>query len=320
MNTETLKAVLFEGLTLAMGSATAASLGDRSEYVGASDASGCIRKAVLKKITPSEMNTLAAKIRAQRGHVAETIITTAYAALGKNFDYQCELIPEDFPAPCRIHPDIVMNTGSYLDVQEIKAVSVIPNQPYESWVRQNTLQQGALRQRHHDLPIRGRVIAVDLNSGQIRVYPIEYDPHLFEVMKNRVGMIWRCFQENKIDPLPTEKGPLCGWCSYAMGCPALQHPSSIIDLPIRDKLQLILELREAINSEDRQLKDVSAIVQGIMEEQGIDIARGDDLIVRKHLRKRRNGIDAALLREEYPGVFETVRKETTYYQLDIRQG
>ena len=319
MDTETLKAVLFQGLTLAMSSATSASLGDRSEYIGASDASGCIRKAVLKKIDPSEMNTLAAKIRGQRGHVAETIITTAYAALGKNFDYQCELIPEDFPAPCRIHPDIILNAGSYLDVQEIKAVSVIPSQPYESWVRQNTLQQGALRQRHNDLPIKGRIIAVDLNSGQIKAFPIEYDLQLFERMKARVGMIWTFFQENRTDPLPTEKGPLCGWCGYAMGCPALQHPSSILDLPIRDQLMQILELREIINSSDRQLKSVSAIVQGIMEEQSLDIARGDDLVVRKSLRKRRNDIDKALLREEYPGVFETVRKETRYYQLDIAQ-
>lgn len=315
------KQILTQGLTRASARHTAETLGDRSTYVGASDASGCPRKAIMGKRNPGGTHTLAAMIRMLRGHLAENILVTAYRQAGITFWHQYELVPTNFPGPCRIHPDLIVEevageTGT-LEVQEIKTTEGIPSQPYDSWVRQLNLQMGALRQADPGKLVKGKVVAMDLNTGQAKEYPIDFDPQLFEFTKGRIGLIWQALQDGTPDPLPCEKGPLCGWCGFAGNCPALDHPAGLIQLPIEEYLLKILELREVKNSAEKELDRTTALINGILDEQGIEQAMGGSLMV-KRLPRKKNGLDLELLKAEQPGIFETYRKVTPFRVLDIR--
>ena len=55
---------------------TIETLGDRRDYLGASDIGYCPRKIILEKIHPGE-HDLATLLRFQRGHMAEDIIARA---------------------------------------------------------------------------------------------------------------------------------------------------------------------------------------------------------------------------------------------------
>ena len=52
---------------------TAATLGDRSTYLGASDIGACPRKTILGKLQPPEAD-LITLLRHRRGHMAEEIV------------------------------------------------------------------------------------------------------------------------------------------------------------------------------------------------------------------------------------------------------
>ena len=96
---------------------TVETLGDRSEYLGASDIGYCPRKVILEKIHPSE-HDLATLLRFQRGHMAEDIIARAFTAAGySNFEQQMEIVlPGD--VPLKAHIDFVFTSK----VHKIKSI------------------------------------------------------------------------------------------------------------------------------------------------------------------------------------------------------
>jgi len=89
-----LKKIIEEGMRKYDKKRTASDLGDRTEYVGASDVSGCMRKAVLSKRAPAKFS-LATLVRFTRGHMAEKVVQNSLDAMGVKYRYQ----------PMLEHPD-----------------------------------------------------------------------------------------------------------------------------------------------------------------------------------------------------------------------
>ncbi len=87
---------------------TEETLGDRRNYLGASDIGYCPRKTILERIHPGE-HDLATLLRFQRGHMTEDIVAMAFSAAGfNNYERQVEIAVEG-DVPLKAHIDFVLH-------------------------------------------------------------------------------------------------------------------------------------------------------------------------------------------------------------------
>ncbi|TKB08833.1 hypothetical protein [Desulforhopalus sp. IMCC35007] len=206
---------------------TKETLGDRRNYLGASDIGYCPRKVILEKINPTE-HDLATLLRFERGHMAEEIVANAFAAAGfTNFERQVEVIV-DGKVPLRAHIDFVFTSKVHKikSVLETKSTSNIPDDPYGSWESQLYIQMGALASKFPDYTIRGAVIALDLANGDVEFFN-GYSPQqtIFEGLVKKAERLWSDYLTilaSKEIELDTDPGPLCGFCNHLTSCPRFE--------------------------------------------------------------------------------------------------
>jgi len=225
-------------------------LGDRSTYVGSSDVAGCPRKAVLSKIESPDFE-LATLIRFSRGHLAENLIVSAIEDTPYKWEYQKEVIHRE--KPFKAHIDFVFNGKNVLMVLEVKTVSSIPRAPYESWIQQIHFQMGLLQEKYPKKTVRGSVLAIDLNDGQIKLFKdFEYNSMLYEGLLQKASHIWQCVEEIEVQP-QTQTSPLCAWCHYRPECPAYENSLEFPELPIEDELTTYLGLKASKKNSEAEL-------------------------------------------------------------------
>jgi len=229
-------------------------LGDRSTYVGSSDVAGCPRKIVLSKTEPPD-HELATLIRFSRGHLAEQLILSAIEDTSYHWEYQKEVSHRD--RPYKAHIDFVFNGKSVLMVLEVKTVSSIPKNPYESWIQQIHFQMGLLQEKNPGKIVRGCVLAINLNDGDIALFNgLEYHSVLYEGLLQKASHIWQCVQDVDVKP-QTQTGPLCAWCQYRPECPAYDNSMIIPELPIEAELTQYLGLKATKKSSETELAKLS---------------------------------------------------------------
>ncbi|MBB5348379.1 hypothetical protein JWG42_01155 [Desulfoprunum benzoelyticum] len=206
---------------------TEETLGDRSNYLGASDIGYCPRKVILEKINPTE-HDLATLLRFERGHMAEEIVANAFAAAGyTNFERQVE-VAVDGNVPITAHIDFVFTSEIHKikSVLETKSTSNIPDDPYGSWESQLYIQMGALAKKFPDYTIRGAFIALDLANGEAEFFN-GYSPQktIFAGLLKKAEALWADYQAilcGKEVELDTDPGPLCGFCNHLTSCPRFE--------------------------------------------------------------------------------------------------
>ena len=228
-------------------------LGDRSEYIGASELGQCPRKIVLNKLDSTEPD-LATLLRFKRGHMAEDLVAEALAENGK-FKPQREVeVSTDDPVPLKAHIDFLFE-GKALGVLEVKSVTSIPDSPYESWEMQLHAQMGLLALNEPGVQIKGAILAIDLLNGRMQLFN-GYTPNgeLFQGLLQKAQHIWDCLT-NGAEP-ETEPGPLCAYCDNRADCPALdgeEVPEELVPI-----IKAFLEAREAKKKAEgtfRELQD-----------------------------------------------------------------
>ena len=225
-------------------------LGDRSTYVGSSDVAGCPRKAVLSKLESPDLE-LATLIRFSRGHLAEQLIVSAIEDTPYKWEYQKEVMHRE--KPFKAHIDFVFNGKNVLMVLEVKTVSSIPRTPYESWIQQIHFQMGLLQEKYPKKSVRGSLLAIDLNDGQIKLFKdFEYNSMLYEGLLQKASHIWQCVEDIEVQP-QTQTSPLCAWCQYRPECPAYEHNLEIPELPIEDELTTYLGLKATKKNSESEL-------------------------------------------------------------------
>ncbi len=228
---------------------TEETLGDRRDYLGASDIGYCPRKVIFEKIHPTE-HDLATLLRFQRGHMAEDIIAMAFTDAGyTNFERQVEVIV-DSVIPIKAHIDFVFTSEIHKikSVLETKSTSTIPDDPYGSWETQLYIQMGALVEQFPDYTIRGAFIVLDLATGEVEFFN-GYSPQrtIFAGLQRRAEKLWSDYQailSSKEIELDTDPGPLCGFCNHLTSCPRFEaeevpdlaaHVNELQDLQITEK-------------------------------------------------------------------------------------
>jgi CRISPR-associated exonuclease Cas4 len=241
---------------------TEETLGDRRNYLGASDIGYCPRKVILEKIYPSN-HDLATLLRFQRGHMAEDIVAAAFTAAGfSNFERQVEVDISSDKLTALVHIDFVFTAHQkkIKSILEVKAGKV-PDQPYSSWESQLYLQMGALAKKYPDHTIKGAVLSLDLNEGDVGFFN-GYSPHdrLYNGLLQRAESIWSDYQRTlkgqKIE-LKTEPGPLCGFCQHIRKCPRFAAD----DIPEMD--EYIVEFQE-LREKEKKFKEKVATHKKIL--------------------------------------------------------
>lgn len=300
MDINQLKALMFHGLSASMAAHTARDLGDRRTYVGASDVSGCIRKAALGKRSPGG-ETLAGLLRMRRGHVAESIFRDVFEAAGVPHRYQVEAVHPQEPW-IKAHVDFVLEEGGRPVAFEVKTTDGVPSSPHAGWVRQLHQQMGLLTLAE-GLPAAGMVAVLDVNSGDVGLFNgYTHDPEVFEALLEKARRI-RFLVESGEEPGPgdTERGPLCGWCRFLSGCPAIGRRDGLPALPIEGMVEAYVARREEMAALEEAIEVLGERITDALRTAGLRAARAGDYRIGLYTRKTPSRLDRDRLRREIPG-------------------
>jgi hypothetical protein len=309
----------FESAVVKLNHKQTATLGDRSKYIGSSDVAGCIRKAFLQRVYPTQPN-VTTLLKFARGHVAETLIDNIFQAGGVKqlYDTQVELTHPTLPM--KAHIDFLfycdLDGTPELHAIEVKSVSGIPDAPYPQWEDQLIYQLGLLRMHYPNGKLGGSILAIDLNAAQIMQYNgYEHDDATFNYLCCKGQHLLAVMEgEEEARPSPTH---LCGYCQYRSDCPAMMLPK--VELPPEIE-QLAGKYAELNSTKGHAEKEMKAIRQELLDFTGpVFKGRSEkfDLLVSSIATSL--SVDNALLKKQYPDVYPMVLKEKSgYTKLEVK--
>jgi len=308
--------ILSEGLKKTNKEATLQELGDRSKYIGSSDVPGCMRKTVMEKLNPDDPG-ITTLLRYERGHMVEKILKKALDAMNVRYEYQHEVTHPD--APLKAHLDFLFHSNDTEAILECKSVSGIPSAPYEDWITQLHYQMGLLAMEKRDKKIRGAILALDLNTGQRKVFNgYQLDLTVFGELVKNAEEIWSCVCCNEDDQkLRTQKGPLCAWCNHRPGCSAFKVNEDIPEVPIEEDVQNYLAMKETAKQLDKKIKELSVMIKAVIKNNTDHgkIKVGD--YVASLSQRKRTGLDDGLLKKEMSEIHKKFTKTLSYEVLLI---
>jgi CRISPR-associated exonuclease Cas4 len=238
----TIQQIILTSLRTLSKQHTADTLGDRTEYIGASDIGHCPRKVILDRIHPKE-HDLASLLRFERGHMAENIIAKIFQAAGYTFERQVEVVV-DCAASFRVHIDFVFTSvqSKTKSIMEVKSGKV-PEVPYGSWESQLFVQMGALTEKYPDHTIKGALLVVDLDKGGVGIFT-GYCPNqmIYGNLKLKAENIWSEYQAmqqgEEIEPTAAPDA-LCGCCNHLLSCPCFAAEEVPELIPFVEELQVL---------------------------------------------------------------------------------
>lgn len=285
-------------------------LGDRTKYVGSSDVAKCPRQATLAKLKPIEYD-IQTLLRFERGHLAEQILSSIFERTKYTWIAQQELIHPEFQY-FRSHVDFMFYTKNMksIGICEVKTTSEIPNEPYDSWVSQIYWQMGLAKLAYPNANIRGVILALDLNSGDIREFDT-YTPSelIFKTLIDKAHNIWAAIN-GEADP-ECEPSLLCGSCEYREDCPVFDRGN--LNEDVWQKALLYAEKKEkkeAIEEELDKLREKILEYIGGRKFSATNSELGLTLSVTAP--RTSEFVDGKILKEKYPEIFDECKQVRVY--------
>ena len=276
-------------------------LGNRADYIGASDISGCLLNAYFskKENVEYELNKL---LIFERGHIAEQIIEKALKSKGLNYTTQYEITDEVLGVPVKAHLDFVIETKSELVVLEIKTTNRTLETPYSSWLLQIQFQMGLLK-KTTGKNVRGFVIALDLNSGNLMEFPAEFDENLFNAALKKAEALANAMLTDEL-PEPEEQ-LYCSSCPFKNKCPLFNQVEEEIESDeIIFSVETLKELEAQKKELDTQVKAIKADIETFFKEKGLKKAKVADYVVSLSADSSFTSLDTKKLKEEAPELYE----------------
>lgn len=309
----------FESAVVALNLRQSESLGDRTQYVGSSDISGCARKAYLQRQNPGSPS-VSTLLKFARGHAAEWLVNNIFQAGNAKhlYDQQVEITHPDVPMRC--HIDFLFYADfdgkAQLHACEVKSVSGIPDAPYPNWEDQLQFQLGMLRIQYPKGEIGGSILAVDLNAGQIQQFNgYVYDDAVFNYLFCR-GLHLLDALKGQAEACPSPSH-LCGYCQYRANCPAMILPQVQLPPEIEMLAAKYAELNSAKGIAEKEMK---AIRQELTDFTGPEFrGRTDALDLVVSSVDSSMIVDGPLLKRLYPDVYPQVLKARSgYSRLEVK--
>jgi CRISPR-associated exonuclease Cas4 len=281
------------------------SLGDRTQYIGASDISGCLRKAFLAKKVKEKDDSIEQCLTFERGHQFENIVEKFL--YDETYKKQVK-IKDTYTSngfKLKPHLDFVMYDKEKKIATVIEAKSTKNTiELYDSYVFQVQLQMGLLQaQCGDDWKVDGLVFVLSTDS-KYEIFDATQNKTLFDMSMQRADILAHALKTNK-EP-KAEIQFYCSKCPFKGDCPAITKGTDK-QLPIHIKSNVYkLKTLQKVDSEIKQLKKE---LLNFMEATNTDIAKSGNAIVQ--LCKSKNddyGIDIGKLRIEQPEIYAKYRK------------
>jgi CRISPR-associated exonuclease Cas4 len=297
-----------------------ADLGDRSSYIGASDVGQCPRKTVMSKLFPQPIS-LEQQIVFERGHLAENIIHESLIRHcedyieKKTIVSQCEVA---YPGEKNIkaHIDFVLwNTDNKTKtVIEVKTATMV-SEPYayDSWISQCIFQQGLLMLENPEIQVDGYVLCLDLKTGKMAEFKVEYDDEVFQNLIKRAEYLLDLLNQKEIDfsAIPQKESVLCGYCAFQADCPAYQDKGEI-----PDDLQGLIKSYFQINVMKKDLNKQLDVLKEQITAYGLFKANIDG-IKASYAVSTMMSLDIKALKQNEPTLAEMYSSEKEYARLTI---
>ena len=241
-----------------------ADLGDRSSYIGASDIGQFPRKTIMGKLFPQSVS-IEQQIVFERGHLAENIVHESliqYCGENKNkkVSAQVEVCYPNNPNIIKAHIDFVLEVDGVKTVIENKTATIV-SEPYDSWIEQCIFQQGLLMLENPNVKVNGYVLCLDLKSGKIAEFKVEYDESVFLNLIERAEYLLNLLEQRDLDlnAIPVKQSILCGYCAFQADCPAYQDKGEI-----PDDLKELIKKYSDINIKKKQIdKEIDTLKEVI---------------------------------------------------------
>lgn len=302
------RAFLGKNLQKVLALETAQTLGDRSQYIGASDIGGCPFKTIESKKNPPTYS-LKQQIIFQRGHLAENIVSKMLNGL--NVVDQHEAFGEIDQFALQAHLDKLVRNKNRTIIIEVKTVSAPVNEPYEAWVLQVQYQMGLmLEQSDHE--IEAYVVAMNLNTGWLETFKIEFDDALFELCLSKASHLISALRGECVPKAIIQN--YCGTCPFKMQCPKQgQHAEELPD-DIKADLEFIKKSKAmAKESKEREIRVKDYLVNlGI--EAGKDSSAETVVSVRETNTARFN---TDSFKNDHPDLYEEYLRSSSSFRMTV---
>lgn len=305
---EKFEAFLTSNLIKTLEAESKQSLGDRSEYIGASDIGGCPFKTVMSKRRPPR-HSLSQQIIFQRGHLAETLVSKMLNGL--HVIEQHEALGEIDEFQLKAHLDKLIMSKDRCVVVEVKTVSAPVEEPYESWVLQVIYQMGLLMQ-DCDHNVEAYVLAMDLNTGWLKTFKIEFDDALFELCLSKATHLIEALR-GECEPKAIIQN-YCSLCPFLMECPKQGKLAEEIPEDIKADIEYIKgfnAMKKGIDAKKRRVKDY-------LVNTGIELAKNSDAETVVSLKEQKSSrFDTARFKKEHPELYAEYINESSSFKMNI---
>jgi CRISPR-associated exonuclease Cas4 len=289
---------------------TTSDLGDRSQYIGASDIGSCLRKAYLSK-TESVTHSFEQLIVFARGHVGETLIKQMLDSGSEKLTLreQVEVTGEVEGFKTKAHIDFVLESKDEIINFEVKTTSTPLEHPYDSWIIQ-VHHQMALLQKTTTKKIRSYVIAIDLNTGWLKPFEIDYNPYFASVAEKRTSILAKALL-NKEEP-QAEEQLYCSRCEFKANCPA--HTMAI-SKEVPQELQQQFSKLLAFRPHEKQVKNLKKQIAAYMDAIGVQqLTLGNHKITKVDVAGK-EVVDYSQLKAMYPEASNNVKVKRDGYSF-----
>lgn len=263
------------------------SLGDRSTYVGASSATGCLYKAHKEVFEKPPIDAKQIFVF-ERGHQLEDMIRKGLNGMGWEEinsvdDYQpgikSVIHQEVVSGPAgyeyiSVHIDFVFPSRKELVIKEIKSAATLPLSPYMSHVYQTTVQMWMLKEKYPDRNVRASVVYYNWATGESIDYPIDFNQATLEVALTQCETLWESYQ-TKIAPVPTRQ-LYCSACPFKGTCPVLLFGSET-DLP--EELDQVAERLHDFRKAKKEMQKLQSNLMATLVSAGMKKATFGDVTV-----------------------------------------
>jgi len=297
------------------GKGNSAHLGDRSQYIGASDIAGCPRKAVLSRQHPVE-HSVTTQLRFAWGHLSQELFARLFTKGGLRFEEEVEIIhPQNSRIRCHIDFLFKGRDGRY-HVVEKKATKDLPPEPYQSWVDQLQFQMGMLKRFHQEAQgaeINGSVLAASplpkedprkIVNGVKEYNSFAPNDIVFEHLMKKANHILAAIDGK--EEARCEPSFICGVCPYNSSCPSQKSPDYEIPKDVITVAKAYLELNE---QKKRLEADLEALKEDLLKYTGKSFSgMHDGVQIRSFTVKDGTTVDSKKLQKDFPEAFKACSK------------
>lgn len=272
-------------------------LGDRSLYFGASEILTCEEAMYLSKIKKlNKPRTLQEMIVLLKGNIGENLVEWGFGEALK-YESQVECHGVGNYAFIKAHADFVVHFPLESIVVEVKTTNDIPDSIRESWFHQVQVQMGLLGLK------RGKVIAMNLNTGHHAEFDVIFNQLIFETTLSAMKEKWERLHTPNYQPKGT-KSALCAYCPFKLECETLKTdnllPDDVESMAIRAKAL------------KKELKVLEENVKAFMQVAGFERARGKEIVIDMPRKSKGKRVDVEKLKLLYPDIYEAVCVEPSY--------